>query len=303
MKSRRMIWVLVGVVVLAAAGAAAVLLDPAARVRGWAAGEPFYQDRAAAAWDRDLRQQDEVARVKARDELANGKGDAVPVCEWLLGHAADSQVRWRAAEALKAMKKDAAPAAPALLAALDDPDPLVRAVAGEAVEELAPNLPAGSLATLVKAFPNVGAIRAVAKYRRDGADAVPQLIALLRHENAKVRENAARTLGWIGEPAAASVPDLTDVMGKDPEALVREHCAESLGQIGPASVPAIPALVKALKDPNVKVRRDAVRSLGQLGPAAKAALPEVKALANDEAEIIKKAVADAVAKIDPPAKK
>lgn len=300
--TRRGKWIAVGLVLLVAGGVAFVLLDPDARLRGWVAGEPFYRGRAATAWRHDLRQPDEAAAVAARDALAAGKAEAVPVCVWLLEHATEPEVRWRAADALRLIgKPDAAAAGPVLVKALDDPDPLVRGAVVQAIGALAPGVPE-AVPALVRLFPDVQAIGAVANFGLAGAEAIPRLVELLRHPDSKVRWNAARTLGKIGELTPPEVQELVAVMGADPDALVREHCAESLGQIGPKAVVAVPALVKALSDPEPKVRRDAVRSLGQLGPAAKAALADVKARTKDENERVREAAAVAVRQIDPAGK-
>lgn len=300
--TRRGKWIAVGLVLLIVGGVAFVLLDPDARVRGRIAGEPFYRGRAATAWRRDLRQPDEAAAVAARDALVAGKGEAVPVCVWLLEHAPEPEVRWRAADALRLIgKPDAAAAGPVLVKALDDPDPLVRGAVVQAIGVLAPGVPE-AVPALVRLFPDVQAIGAVANFGLAGAEAIPRLVELLRHPDSKVRWNAARALGKIGELTPPEVQELVAVMGADPDALVREHCAESLGQIGPKAAVAVPALVKALADPEPKVRRDAVRSLGQFGPAAKAALAEVKARTKDENERVREAAAKAARQIDPAGK-
>lgn len=310
MTRRRVLWLVVGLAVLAGAAAAAVAFDPDARLRGWAAGDPFYQGRAATAWRRDLAGPDEVKAVAARDALAAGKGEAVPVCVHLLKEAPEPAARWRAAEALAAMGPDAdrgevnkeTPAgSSALIAALADPDPLVRGAAARAVGELTPN-PAAAVPALVAQFPSVDAVRAVSKYKAAGGPAVPPLTELLRHPDAAVRWQAGRTLGKIGVPALPALPELIRQMADDPDALVREHAAEAIGDIGPAAAAAVPDLAKALADPAPKVRRDAVRGLGQMGPAAAAALPQVQGLLADPEEMVREAAARAARQIDPTAK-
>jgi HEAT repeat protein len=293
--------VVVVLALLAGSGAAAVLLDPAARVRGWAGGEPFFQGRAATAWRKDLRDPDEVRRTAAQKALADGKGEAVPVCAWLLKHAAEPEVRWRAADALNQMGKDAAAAGPDLVTALSDPDALVRDVAAQAVGKLAPDVP-GAVPALVKLFPDKTAVRAVSNFKRAGAEAVPHLLPLLNDPKLDVptRRQVIRTLGKIGEPAKAAVPALIELTDKDPDAGIREQAAEALGDIGPgAAAEGIPALVRALKHPAAMVRRDAVRSLGQMGPAAKGVLADVKPLTADPDERVREAAARAVRQIDP----
>jgi hypothetical protein len=69
-------------------------------------------------------------------------------------------------------------------------------------------------------------------------DALPELIALLKDEEALVRGNAAYGLGCIGPDAQAAVPALLGLL-KDKNALVRYSAAEAIGKIGMAAVPAL----------------------------------------------------------------
>jgi hypothetical protein len=221
----------------------------------------------------------------------------------LLKHAAESEVKWRAADALKQMGKDAAPAGADLVAALADADPLVRDVAAQAIGQLAPDVP-GAVPALVKLFPDKTAVRAVSTFKAAGAEAVPHLLPLIKDTKLDVptRRQAIRTLGKIGEPAKAAVPDLIALTDSDPEAGIQEQAAEALGDIGPnAAAEGIPCLVRALKHPVARNRRDAVRSLGQMGAAAKAHLAEVKALTADPDNDVKDAAKKSVRQIDPSA--
>jgi HEAT repeat protein len=295
MKRARLLLAVVALL-LVAAGAAA-LLDPAARVAGWVRGEPFYRDRSASAWRRDLAQPDANARSKTTDELAEGKADAVPVLAAILGSGGDAEARWRAADALGRLGADARGAGPELIRALDDPDPHVKTIAAQTLEKLAPHVPE-AVSALIKAFPRVEAIRAVCRYGEKAAEAVPPLVGLLKNSDPPVRWNAARALGKLQETAKSAIPDLVAAMG-DPDKDVREHAAEALGDIGPAAADSVPALVKVLADPEPMVRRDAVRALGQMGPAAKAALAAVQERKKDENEKVRVAAEDAERKIDP----
>lgn len=301
MSRRRVIWIVIAPLLLVGVCGLAVALDPAARVQGWVRGEPFFQDRSATAWRNDLRNPDENIATAATTTLTKGRNQAVPVCVWLLKHADETQVRWRAVEALKNMGKDAAPAAPDLVAALTDNDTFVRSVAVLVVGDLAPDVP-GAVAGLIQLFPDVKAIQAVAKFKQAGAEAVPKLIELTKYEDATVRRQAVRTLGKIGVPALSALPTLITLTGTDPVPGVREQSAEAMGEIGPAAAEGIPTLVKALKDSDTMVRRDAVRSLGQMGPAAKDVLPEVRALTKDPEERVRVAATTAVRLIDPAGK-
>jgi HEAT repeat protein len=305
MKTRRK-WIAIAMAGLVILGIGFALLDPEARVRGWVNGEPSFQGRYASAWRSELRQSDEIKSTAAREALTQGKGEAVPVCVWLLEHAEESEVRARSADALKRMGPEAKPAGDALVKALDDPDPIVRAVALQAIDAMAPDLPAGALGKLLGLFPDVDAIKAVAKFGPAAKEAIPRLAELLNHKEASVRFQSAKALGKIGAASVPHVPELIRLMGSDPDDKVREISAEVIGQLGPAAAAAfpqaVPALAKALKDPAWNVRRDAVRSLGQLGPAAKGVLNEVKTAVKDGNELVRTAAATAVRKIEATAK-
>lgn len=296
MKRRRVIWG--AVILLLAVAGLAVAFDPDRRAVGWARGEPFYHGRAASAWRRDLQQPDAAGAGEAFNTLVAGKGEAVPVCTWVLRSAPEAEARWRAADALGKIGKDAAPAGPDLVAALGDSDPLVRQVAVRAVGDLAPDVP-GAVPALTTLFPDIEAIRAVARFGPAGAEAVPALVALFRHDDSTVRWQAVRAVGKFGRPAVAAVPELIRLTGSDPDAIVREHAAEAMGDIGPAAAAGIPALVKAMHDPVARVRRDAVRSLGQMGPTAKGALADVRAATSDPDPDVKAAATRAARLIDP----
>jgi HEAT repeat protein len=301
MNRRRVSWVVAIILILSVAAGILVALDPAARVQGWVRGEPFFQDRSATSWQRELKTPDENIAAAATAALTNGKDKSIPVCVWLLKNAAEPQVRLRASETLGKMGKEAASAGADLVAAFNDNDPLVRAVAIRVVGDLAPDVP-GAVTGLIHLFPNVEAIRAVAKFKQAGAEAVPKLIELTKHEDQSVRRQSVRALGKIGVPALSSLQNLIALIETDPVAGVREQSAEAIGEIGPAAAEGIPVLVKALKDSDAMVRRDAVRSLGQMGPTAKGTLSDVRTLTKDPDERVRKAATEAARLIDPSGK-
>jgi HEAT repeat protein len=288
----------VGALLALAGGTAAVVFDPAARVQGWVRGEPFYRGRSATAWRRDLRQVNAAESAGAFTALVEGKAEAVPVCAWVLRTAPEAEARWRAADALGQIGADARAAGPELVAALSDPDHLVRGVAVRAAGALAPDL-AGAVPQLVRLFPDVNAIRAVSRFGAAGRPAVGPLTELLKSEDPVLRRQAARALGKLGPISLPAVGELVRLLRSDPDALVREHAAEALGDIGPEAAAGVPALVGALKDPVPRVRRDAVRSLGQMGVVAKGVLHEVLAAGNDPDPDVKGAAARSARLIDP----
>jgi HEAT repeat protein len=280
MNARRIVFVVLGLLIVVVV--LFYLLDPDARLAGALRGDPWYRGRPATAWRNDLTSRDDNTRALAAEQLKDEA--AVPVLEALLKSGGPPEPRWVAADVLGKIGPPARSAGPALLAALNDPDPQVRTVAVQAIGKLAPDVP-GAVPKLIELFPDVEAIRAAAQFKGAAAEAVPKLTELLTHQDAGVRWNASRALGKIGEPAKSAIPGIVGQL-KDEDRLVREHAAEALGDIGPAAAAAVPDLVKALSDSEWKVRRDALGALGNMGPAAKAALPQVQALKKDpEAEV------------------
>jgi HEAT repeat protein len=295
-------WLLVALVLAVVAVAAFAMLDPDARLKGWVGGQPFFHGRAASAWGRELAAADDVASAAARKTLTDGKGEAVPVCQWLLEHSTEAVVRARSADALKQMGPDAKPAGASLLKAADDPDPVVKGVALQALEGLAPELPADAMAKIEARLPETESFRILAKFGPAAAPASAKVKGYITHADSAVRFQAVRALGKIGPTSIPYVPEFIVLLEKDGSDKVREIAAEVIGMLGPAAArahpDAIPALGKALADPAWNVRRDAVRSLGQMGALAKSQLEAVKARQKDDDERVRGAVAKAVRQIE-----
>ena len=109
-----------------------------------------------------------------------------------------------------------------------------------------------------------------------GKDAVPALIEALQDAEGFVRASAADALGSIGESAIDAAPALIKTL-QDPE--VRWHAEGALTKIGKG---AVPALIQALQDEQVEVRVSAVRTLGSIGEGAKDAIPALMQLLQDK---------------------
>jgi HEAT repeat protein len=266
---------LIGLVLLAAASAFVVFLEPTKTIVGYLRGEPSYHGRYAGYWRSALMDANPAVHSQAQEDLTRGGGEAVPVLIDLFKSVSDASagattVRLTAADLLGRIGAGAAPATPALIAGLHDADRHIRLVATKALGEIGPGA-------------------------KDAASALSLLLA--SDKDPVIRWNAARSLGLIGPEAQATVGILIDSGLRDEEADVREHSAESLGQIQTHDPTAIAALIRALKDPSERVRRDAVRSLGQIGPAAGDALPAVKALEKDESERVRQAAGQALKQI------
>jgi HEAT repeat protein len=249
---------------------------------------------AGALQDKDFSVQ--LAVVSALEKLGPA---AVPVLQKALQHR-DKFVRQNAITALGNMSAGAAPALPAVRAALQDSELDVRMAAGEALTKLDPATPLDALVT--------------------------ELSKQLEGKDEQDCQKALTALGKLGPSAKASVPTLIKVVksGTPPQ---RKEAVEALGKIGPAARDAVPALIDALKDKETDkklsadsalpflrafatFRAAAADALGQIGPDARSAVPallevikETKPKAGGvivlENATLYEAATEAVKKIDP----
>jgi len=105
--------------------------------------------------------------------------------------------------------------------------------------------------------------RAQVALARLGAPAVPYLIKALQHDEGIVRGFAAETLAQIGQPAAASVPELLVCLA-DSQWSVRGKAAVALGIVGTADEKVVNALKNLSKDPEELVRLQAEEAVARL---------------------------------------
>jgi HEAT repeat protein len=171
-------------------------------------------------------------------------------------------------------------AVPDLQAMLTDTSPDTRKVAVMTLGRMAPQVPEATLALTdalrYSVYPDVR--RRVADAISDSpppaTQAVPALVRALKDEDARVRRNAAASLGVIlhaSSPArgaetrdrddpeiAVAVTALADAL-RDDDDNARVNALEASGMMGPAAKSAGPALLDALKDG--KVKRESVESI------------------------------------------
>lgn len=144
--------------------------------------------------------------------------------------------RQTAARNLGRMGAAAAPAVPALVAALDDP---VDQVCLEIAKALG----------------------------RIGSSAMPRLLEALQAAHGPFRLTLLVALGEIGPGAEAAVPRLIELL-EDEDPTVRREAALTLGQIGSAARDAIPALLRAGEDEFVSAEADEALKNIRRGPLA-----------------------------------
>lgn len=173
-----------------------------------------------------------------------------------------------AASALGKMGKLAKPAIPALLVALQDPDPSVRFQASASLKEIGP-----------------------------GADAVAPLAIALRTGDADSRAMVAEVLGQMGPDASAAVPDLTGALG-DPSERVRRAAGSALRRIGTETLSLVPSLARQLRDEDPEIRLRAVSAVATIGPmVSQGLMPELINALEDPDPRIRSGAIEAVREI------
>ncbi|RPI77348.1 MAG: HEAT repeat domain-containing protein, partial [Planctomycetaceae bacterium] len=249
--TRRVVVVIVVLLLIAGLGA---ILDRNGAVVGRVAGDAMFEGYPTRSWARRLGL-GPADKATALSALERGGPQAVPVLIEILTGSRGTEganLRYSAVEVLGKLGADAVSAGPALLKAVEDDDPHVRAVAAAALPrvETPAELAVPALTKLLASNHSVVAARALSVYRAQAASALPELEALLRDRNreTEVRWYAARTIGKIGPAALGSVPALIEHFS-DREASIREHVAEAIGDIGPSAAEVgVPPLIPLLQD-------------------------------------------------------
>jgi HEAT repeat protein len=175
------------------------------------------------------------------------------------------KVRAYSAFALGRIGKPALSAVDTLVELAFDDDAVVRRSALRALRQIDPPqektmpmvikiLEQGDMSIIIPALQSIA---------EEGKDAVPRLRRALKHEKAQYW--ACVVLADIGPDSAEAVPELINVLkAKDPD--VRLEALVALGAIGDAAKPAIPAIVALAEGDDYKhVRYAAIYALGQLG--------------------------------------
>jgi HEAT repeat protein len=115
----------------------------------------------------------------------------------------------------------------------------------------------------IRASKDLGRLGALAR------DAIPTLIALLRDDDAKVRETAAQAVGQMG---VAAIPALSGMLAH-PDKYVRRHAVWALGKLGPQAKTALAALCRGLKDEDPRTASGSAQALGNMGEDGFEAIP------------------------------
>jgi HEAT repeat protein len=181
------------------------------------------------------------------------------------------------------------PLTPEQIAALKNDSNTVRRRAAQTIYGSADRMiPLELLATLKDESADVraAAARALVDFGPDLDPQVPALIAMMEHDETKVRKACAEALegAW---PKPGLVPTLMAFLTSS-ERDVRFHAAQLLGRIGPEASAAIPSLIALLKEPlDVQYpdpARAAARALGLMGPRPEAIAALVEVISPENVE-------------------
>lgn len=147
----------------------------------------------------------------------------------------------------------------------------------------------------------LGAVLAVAAVVGCGqaktAPEVAEQVARLATDSETEQYTALKNLQWMSGRGAAAVPALRTLLAKTPDENLRAEIAKTLGRIGPPAEAAVPDLVKLLGSKAMWPRYCAVEALGLIGPAAVPALPKVEALSRDRDRDVAEAASEAVQRL------
>jgi cyclophilin family peptidyl-prolyl cis-trans isomerase/HEAT repeat protein len=233
-------------------------------------------------WDNELRElfRARNANVRSRAALAAGRvGDEAAVADLveLLRHDNETEVRAMAAFALGEIESPVG--ADALVAALENREPLLRARTVEALGKIAAALPKEQearekeLATAILGVLNFEARRRsapddltillglTAALRAKPANAGPVIAEFLTYSNPRIRADAANALTRL--KLKDGNEQLRKLLTSDPDPIVRANAARVLGATeDKASSDSL--MDRAFKDKDSRVRVSAIRALASL---------------------------------------
>jgi len=226
-----------------------------------------------------------IGRIWAAEQLAGSGTDLVALgaLRQALREDAFYGVRGEVARVLGQTKS--AVARDALVEALRDPDPQVRAAVAEALGEFhADAVAAGALEQVLesekKSYVVAAATKALGKIGGEGAFEALEA-ALGRDSHVEViRRGAFEGLGELKDARALPLLLEWSQYGRPPHA--RERAIEALGKVGRDNEKVFQRLLALLNDPYRWTRRAALRALGELGDPR--ALDTLEALAIAEPE-------------------
>lgn len=215
-----------------------------------------------AHWSAQLKSADPEERRNAVLILSNLDGDTATSA--LLTALTDKSPAVRALAVTGLGERSDNRIVPFVAARLSsDKDPFVRKAAAYALGHFRDQeRTAALIAALKDKDQEVRGAAAVSLADHRDAAAVGSLATSLFDKNAFVRAQAARALGVNGQSASQAVPALVKLLGQDSDAEVKRQSATALGLIGDRS--ALPALERASYDSDsylAEAARDSIKMI------------------------------------------
>jgi HEAT repeat protein len=234
-----------------------------------------------------LKDKDETTRARAADALRALGKDAAPAVPALTEALKDGSaiVRKAAIEALGSIGPKAQAAIPALMNALEDPDEEVRGYVPLALADICGEKIQALTDALGKDSPylrRLGAITALGIIGPKASAAVPQIATAFREPDKEIRMRAIKALGDIEDEKA--IPFLVDVLRKDPDLDCRIKVAGYLSVFRQKAKPAIPALIEAMKTDGDQYLGLQIAACGTLITIGSDSVPAVSAVLRDRSQ-------------------
>jgi len=133
---------------------------------------------------------------------------------------------------------------------------------------------------------------AVAKENREREEHAKRILADLRSDSAKVRREAIKGAGDLGQNGKEAAPLLVAILADKED---RQAASNALVRIGK---PAVPDLIKGLNNKNQFVRLSSAHSLGRIGSDAREAIPMLMERARSDTSInVREAATGALEKV------
>jgi HEAT repeat protein len=189
------------------------------------------------------------AQFLLEDPLLAGLRQALPALAAGVQDDPDVQGRRAAIDVLEALGRQAAPAAPALLAALADRDRFVRWAAARALGKVRPTNTETVIPALTRLLKDgdlnleLAAVNALCAYGPGARAALPALTEAVRAPEPEMRLAVMRALECIGSDEAAWLAVLNAAL-TDPDGRVRQVAGELLEKVGPSRREAANALLR-----------------------------------------------------------
>jgi HEAT repeat protein len=260
--------------------------------------EPVHARRTLSAWIKDLGDTNVLVREEALEALGRLGGEAKKATDAIRPLLKDplTTTRLRAAIALGRIEQNPAGVLPVIKDAVRDATRSTRLLVLEALQEA--DLDRKETAPLFVELLTESDLtlreRARFALQTMGTDALPAMLAALKHDNAELVRTLLIQIGSLGPKAESATDPLRDLL-KHRDALCRLAAANALWYVAKDSESTLPVILALVRDPaNGLARPQAMHLLLQFKPIPKSAVPVLEAALEDRDATIKARAAEAL---------